>query len=115
MIRGLKSYAVRSCALGVALTLAVAAADHLGGVRALEMGLYDRRATYFQHFTPPPTDRLVHLDIDDAALETIGRWPWPRATLAEVVDEVRLAGADLLGLDIIFPDRQAPTIAIVDG
>ena len=87
-----------------------------GGLGALENWLYDHRALYFQHFTPPPTDRLVHLDIDDAALETIGRWPWPRSTLADIVDEVRLAGADVLALDVIFREPQAPTTRpMVDG
>ena len=49
------------------------------------------------------------IDIDDAALETIGRWPWPRSTLAEIVDEVRLAGADVLALDG-EPGRMTATV-----
>jgi class 3 adenylate cyclase len=101
--------------IGLSLTLLVVVLDGLGVLGGLERSLYDWRALHFQHFTPPPTDRLVHLDIDDNSLETVGRWPWPRATLAEVVDEVRLAGADVLALDIIFPDPQEPTTVMVDG
>jgi class 3 adenylate cyclase/CHASE2 domain-containing sensor protein len=101
--------------IGLSLTLFVVVLDGVGGLGGLERSLYDARALHFQHFTPPPSDRLVHLDIDDAALEAVGRWPWPRATLAEVVDEVRLAGADVLALDIIFPDPQEPTTVMVDG
>src|SRR5688500_2893624 len=115
MVRASRDYAVRSCAVGVVLTLLVAGWDWAGWLAALEYELYDRRALYFQRFTPPPTDRLVHLDIDDAALETIGRWPWPRSTLAEIVDEVRLAGADVLALDIIFLDPQPVEVLRIDG
>ena len=114
-IRSTQNYAGWSCALGALLTLLVAGADAMGGLAALERGFYDWRALHFQRFTPPPTDRLVHLDIDDAALETIGRWPWPRSTLADIVDEIRLAGADVLALDIIFLDPQPVEVVQVDG
>src|SRR5690242_7808298 len=115
MIPGRRSTAFRSCVLGVCLTLLVVIIDGLGGLEGPERSLYDWRALHFQSFTPAPSDRLVHLDIDDTALKTIGRWPWPRSTVAEVVDEVRLAGADVLALDIIFPDPQEPTTVLVDG
>src|SRR6478735_5239194 len=115
MIRGRRSTPFRSCVIGLSLTLFVVILDGANVLGGLERSLYDWRALHFQHFTPPPSDRLVHLDIDDASLETVGRWPWPRATLAEVVDEVRLAGADVLALDIIFPDPQEPTTVMVDG
>jgi class 3 adenylate cyclase/CHASE2 domain-containing sensor protein len=115
MIQGSHNYNVRSCALGLTLTVIVAVFDAAGALGAMERWFYDRRALYFQHFTPPPDSRLVHLDIDDAALETIGRWPWPRKTLADVVDEVRLAGADILALDVIFLEPQPPDVRQVKG
>src|SRR5688572_13907799 len=115
MIQTLRNFTGRSLGLGIGLTAFIVALDAMGMLAWLEGGLYDSRAQYFQHFTPPPSDRLVHLDIDDAALETIGRWPWPRTTLADIVDEVRLAGADVLALDIIFPDPQPVEVVRVDG
>lgn len=92
--------------MGGAATLVVIVTDALGGLRGLERLIYDSRAAVCQFSTPPPSDRVVHVDMDDAALETIGRWPWPRARLADIVDEVRLAGADALSLDILFPEPQ---------
>lgn len=115
MLGSRKSSAARSAALGVLLTAAVAILDGFGGLAALERWFYDGRALVFQHFTPPSDPRLVHLDIDDAALETIGRWPWPRGTLADVVEEVRLAGADVLALDLIFLEPQPVELQEVGG
>src|SRR5688500_645632 len=115
MIQGSLSYKLRSCALDVVLTLAVAALDIFGGLGAFENWLYDKRALHFQHFISAPTDRLVHLDIDDAALETIGRWPWPRGTQADIINEVRLAGAELLALDIVLSDEDGGGAARRNG
>jgi CHASE2 domain-containing sensor protein len=108
--RALRSLTFRTVALGVALTLAVVSADRAGWLEAVERWCYDRRSRYFQYFTPPPTDKLVHLVMDDAAYETIGEWPWPRATLAEVIDELRLAGVEALSIDVIFAERREQAV-----
>ena len=52
-----------------------------------------------------PEERLVVIDINEAALTDIGPWPWPRQQVADLV-EVLLGtyGARVVGLDIIFPD-----------
>src|SRR5688572_1034701 len=104
------SLLLRTSVLGVLITLTVLAADYYGRLITLEWWFYDERARYCQNFTPQPTDQLVHLDVDDAALETIGAWPWPRATLARIVDEFRLAGARSLALDIVFSEPKPPEL-----
>jgi len=95
---------VQSSLIGTGLTLFVMVVYLLGGLAPMERLLYDRRARDCQYFTPAPTDRLVHLDIDDRTLEAVGRWPWPRSELAHIVDELRLAGARTIAFDIILPD-----------
>src|SRR5687768_5836578 len=98
---------LRAClAIGVALTLLVVAADAAGMLHRLEDFLYDLRARTCQFFTPKPTDTLVHLDIDDPAIETIGALPWPRATFAQILDEIRLAGPRAVELDLLFSEAQ---------
>lgn len=96
----------RTIGLGLVLTLVVICADGLGFLDQLERYLYDFRARNFQAFTPKPTDQIVHLDIDDPSMEQIGAFPWPRTRIAEMIDEIHLAGAKVLGMDIIFPDPQ---------
>ena len=48
----------------------------------------------------------VHLDLDDRALEVVGRWPWPRAKWARILDELRLAGPKAVEMDVILSEPQ---------
>ena len=53
----------------------------------------------------------VHvIDIDEAALEAFGQWPWPRSYLARLTDRLFDHGAAVVGFDILFaePDRSSP-------
>src|SRR3954470_6063018 len=93
---------------GVAITLCVVLLDMFGTLDALELWLYDRRAVDCQYFTKPPTDRIVHLDIDDRSLDVIGRWPWPRSVMAQLLDEVRLAEPKAVLLDALYSEPQRP-------
>jgi class 3 adenylate cyclase/CHASE2 domain-containing sensor protein len=101
--------------VGVLLTTVALVFQIAGLLRQPDDWLYDLRAQRFQFFTPPPTDRLVHLDIDDRALEVIGTWPWPRALLGEIVDELRIAGTAALALDVLFTEKQDPTVEVSRG
>lgn len=53
---------------------------------------------------PEPENRLVFVDIDDASLAQVGPWPWPRATMAKLVQQLDQQGASLKMFDIVFPD-----------
>lgn len=49
-------------------------------------------------------ERIVIVDIDEKSLAEVGRWPWPRDRVADLVD--RLFGHDirLLGMDTVFAE-----------
>jgi class 3 adenylate cyclase/CHASE2 domain-containing sensor protein len=91
---------------GSLATATVAVAYLLGWLDPVEGGLYDARARLCQVFTPKPTDKLVHVDIDDAALEAMGAWPWPRTLTAGLVDEMAAAGAKAVALDVLYTEPQ---------
>jgi adenylate cyclase len=60
---------------------------------------------------PKPTpQQVIIVDIDEKSLNELGQWPWPRSTLAKIVDKVGQAGAVAVGLDVLFPehDRTSP-------
>ena len=59
---------------------------------------------------------VVIVDIDDASLAALGRWPWPRTRLARLIEATRRAGAMAVGLDIIMPeaDSLSPSGLLVD-
>ncbi len=108
MTRNERKLTLQIVGIGAALTAVLVVADAAGLLGPLEHWLYDLRARRCQFFTPPPTDRLAHVDIDDRSLESIGPWPWPRSHLAAIVDEVRLAGAKALAMDILITEPQDP-------
>ena len=66
----------------------------------------------YQTFLPRPVARfpVVIIDIDERSLAAIGRWPWPRTRLAQLVEGAHRLGALAVGLDMILPeaDRLSP-------
>jgi class 3 adenylate cyclase/CHASE2 domain-containing sensor protein len=106
MLRHRRKLLTETLLLGIAVTFVVIVADALRLLEPLEDWFYDQRALTCQHFAPPPTTQLVHLDIDDRALEVIGAWPWPRSKLAAIFDELALARPKAVATDIIFPEPQ---------
>lgn len=97
---------IDSAVLGLLLSFLGVAFQWVGFLEGFESWLYDKRAHYCQFFSPPPSDRLVHLDIDDGTLDAIGAWPWPRAALGELLTEIDRAGAKAIALDVILSEPQ---------
>jgi len=65
----------------------------------------------FGRLNPPRADeRIVHVDIDDGSLESLGRWPWRRADIALAVKAIDALGPSVIAFDILFdePDRDRP-------
>jgi adenylate cyclase len=48
-----------------------------------------------------PDPRIAIVAIDDASLGAVGRWPWPRKRLADLVRAVEAARPAAIGLDIL--------------
>ena len=55
---------------------------------------------------------VVIVDIDEASLQALGQWPWPRTLLAELVTKINDAGSAAIGFDVIMsePDRMSPAL-----
>ncbi len=51
--------------------------------------------------------RVVVVEIDEAALARVGAWPWPRDTVARLVEALQAQGAAVQLLDIVFPEARA--------
>lgn len=56
-----------------------------------------------------PDPAIVIVDIDEPSLASMnsqyGRWPWPRAVLAQVARQLEAAGASAVVFDILFADE----------
>ncbi len=68
----------------------------------------------YNRITPrPTTDQVVIVDIDEASLrdDRLGQWPWPRTVMAQLVTNLKAAGAKAIVFDMVFSekDRTSPT------
>jgi adenylate cyclase len=56
------------------------------------------------------------VDVDEVSLAAIGQWPWPRHTLAELVDRLGDLGAAAIVFDMLFaePDRMSLARLVAD-
>ena len=57
--------------------------------------------------TRPASNRVAIAAIDDRSVSAIGRWPWPREVMAQLVDRIRGLGASVVAIDMLLadPDR----------
>lgn len=56
-----------------------------------------------------PADEIAIVAVDDASIARIGRWPWPRSTVARLVDAISAAGPAVIGFDVVqAEDSVAP-------
>ena len=53
---------------------------------------------------------VVVVDIDRRSLDALGPWPWPRETMARLVEAVASGKPSVIGIDILFtqPDNRSP-------
>jgi adenylate cyclase len=75
----------------------------IGVLQRLDDMIYDARLRW----TMPATmdQRIVILDIDEKSLSEVGRWPWARNRLAELVDELfERQQVALVGFDVVFAE-----------
>ena len=54
--------------------------------------------------------KVVVVDIDRASIDALGAWPWPRATMARLVEAVANARPAAIAIDVLFaePDDRSP-------
>ena len=73
------------------------------GLTRIENYLYDTRvrATLTRAVDP----RIVIVDLDEASLNRVGQWPWPRGRIATLINRLfDDYGIRALGFDVVFPE-----------
>ena len=53
-----------------------------------------------------PSGVTVIAAIDEKSIAELGRWPWPRSTVAALVDTLNKSGARAIGFDVVFSDPE---------
>ncbi len=90
--------------LGLVLTLIFVAVYDSSVIKNLEFSVYDLA---LESSVQPANDDIVIVDIDDASIGLIGRWPWPRSEMADMIDVLSKAEARMIGVDIFYSEKQA--------
>jgi adenylate cyclase len=52
----------------------------------------------------PAGGETVIAVVDEKSLSELGRWPWPRTTIARLLDQLKASGAKAIGFDIVFSE-----------
>jgi signal transduction histidine kinase len=95
----------RAALVSAAVTLVVVTLLHaLGAADALELPLRDAAV---RALPEKPATATAVVAIDEASLRAVGPWPWPRATLAEVVGRTAGGGARGIILDVLLAEGRA--------
>jgi CHASE2 domain-containing sensor protein/tRNA A-37 threonylcarbamoyl transferase component Bud32 len=98
--------------LVVCLVFAVAAWTDSPFLTGMERTAYDIGVRGASN-TPSP--RIAVIAIDDESLENIGRWPWPRDVIGDMVGKLTAGGAKVVGLPIAFSEPQtSPGLVYID-
>ena len=95
--------------VALAYTLTLVFGTLLGPLRGnLENLVFDQ----YQRWNPRPYafDQPAKIvDIDDESIRQIGRWPWPRAMMASLVDALAKANVAAIGFDVLFSEKDQPS------
>jgi adenylate cyclase len=57
---------------------------------------------------PRTGPRIVVVDIDRRSLEAVGPWPWPRATIAALIEAIAAGKPAVVAIDILFAEHGNP-------
>ena len=100
--------AVLSAWLVLLIAAHVAGLIHIAPMQRAEAWLYD---SWLKHTAVAGVDdRVTILDIDEASLKSVGRWPWNRDTMATLVNQLfDHYGVAAVGFDVVFaePDNSS--------
>lgn len=95
-----------------ALALRIAEPLELSRLRDVAFDVYQR----LQPRTYNPATPVRIIDIDEASLAEYGQWPWPRTTVARLIDKLTEKGIATIAFDVIFaePDRSSMSRMVRD-
>ena len=89
---------------GVTLGVIILLLLRLPVTEFIELKLYDLKFLY--RGARPPAPEIALVAVDDDSVKKVGRWPWSREVMARLIGRIKESEARVLGLDIIFAERQ---------
>lgn len=89
--------------VGIVVSLILLALGGTDLIRSLERKAYDLGVVASNR---KPSDQIAVIAIDDASLQNIGRWPWPREIQAKMIEGLTAAGAKVIGSVVFYFEPQ---------
>lgn len=97
-------------AVGLGLTLLALVLLLTGVTRRLEWLGFDFHVRHFSDV--PASESILHVDIDDDALDRVGSWPWPRDLQGELIRILAELGADQIVMDIVWTEPRSAELRL---
>ncbi|MBX4957377.1 CHASE2 domain-containing protein [Rhizobium lentis] len=105
--RQIRGRHLRLLVLSLTTLIAISLLSRLPAWSLLELRSFDYLSTVDD--PRPPQGGPVIVAIDEPSLADINaQWPWPRSLHAELINQLRAAGARVIGLDIIMAEPSNP-------
>ncbi|MDX2164037.1 MAG: adenylate/guanylate cyclase domain-containing protein [Gammaproteobacteria bacterium] len=76
-------------------------------INRLEDLIYDVRLNSWLPAKPVAKNPIVIVDIDEKSIREIGRWPWSREKLTQLVQKMYAQGATVIAFDMLFSEPES--------
>ena len=98
-----KKAVVSDLVIGLILMIFALAAGFFqwGPIETLEYKFYDLGLSLREQ---PASSPVIIVAIDDESINTLGRWPWPRAYIAHMIDALSGYNAKVIGVNILYSE-----------
>jgi len=73
-------------------------------LKILELKTYDWRSHLAQSEEPPR--EVVIVAVDNESIDRIGRWPWPRSVMADLLVKISSSSPRVIGFNILFSEKE---------
>lgn len=91
--------------IGLVVVMLFLVISGTGPMRNLEWQFYDLGILFSS--ARPANQDVVVVAIDDAALQELGSWPWPRDIMAKVTDYISVSKPTVIGFALPFDTRES--------
>jgi adenylate cyclase len=96
--------------IGVGAAALVLAIGWSGWLETAELKTYDWRMRTLRNWSPAVHPDIVLVEINDASIrdlqEIAGRWPWPRAMVAVLIDYLQRGSPRAIAVDVGFWEKE---------
>jgi len=90
--------------MGVTLVIILLVLFRLPFTEFIELKFYDLKFQF--RGVRPPAPEVAIVSIDEESVKRVGRWPWSREVMAQLLGSIKEAEPRVIGLDIVFAERQ---------